>query len=115
MSTKSQFPVLLNVTISEGDSAYEIYADVSDFDAESVSVSAWEDTLIIDMQSRHENHPSHGSGALETTSHRRVVPLGFQLRQDRIESNYNNGTVIINVDKIVDESVMAQRTKRTSA
>ncbi len=115
MSTNSQFPVLLSVTISESDSAYEIHADITGFHADDVTVTAWEDSLIIEMQSKHEENQSYYLGEFEPESYRRVIPLGFQLCQDRIESRYNNGTLTINVAKLVDQSVTARRTKQTSA
>lgn len=114
MSIKSQFPVLLSVSISESDSAYQIHADVKEFNAENVTVSTWEDTLVIEMQASHAKNQSYYLGEPEYTNYRRLIPLGFPLCQDRIDSQFNKGTLTINVTKIVDRSVATRRTNRTS-
>lgn len=99
MSTKSQFPVLLGVEITEGENACEICADITGFHADNVSVTALENTLIIEMTSRHEPGQSYYLGELEAEGYRRVIPLGFEVEDQSIMTHFNNGKLDILVHK----------------
>ena len=99
MSTHSQFPVLLSVDISETDDTYLIAADVKGFNAESVNVTSWQDSLIVNMTTRHESGQSYYLGELESEQYRRVIPLGFSICDDDFYTNYSSGTISIYVKK----------------
>lgn len=99
MSTRKQFPVLLNVDISETTDSYLISADVTGFSAESVNVSAWQDSLVVNMSTGHEPGQSYYLGEVEPEHYRRVIPLGFAIGDDDFYSKYNSVTLDIIVKK----------------
>ena len=101
MSTKSQFPVLLGVQIKESENTCEISADIRGFYANDVNVTAWQDSLIIEMTTQHEPSQSYYLGELEPESYRRVIPLGFAVDSKSLMTHYNNGALEILVHKSV--------------
>ncbi|MFK8081201.1 MAG: Hsp20/alpha crystallin family protein [Granulosicoccus sp.] len=99
MSTRNQFPVLINVDITETIDSYLIEADIAGFRAENVKVSSWQDTLVIEMQTTQESSQSYYLGELESECYRRVIPLGFNIKDNNIHTKYSTGTLSIFVDK----------------
>jgi HSP20 family molecular chaperone IbpA len=115
MSTNSKFPVLLNVTKIEGNNHCDIKADITGFRVQDVSVTAWEDCLIVEMQSRQEPGQSYYLGAVEPESYRRVIPLGFQINAHDVRTHYQNGKLSINVTKLAQESSSAASSSNSLA
>ena len=84
MSTNPDFPVLLNVTLNESNDYCDVTADIRGFRANCVSVSAWQDSLIVEMKTEDESNQSYYLGEAEPKLIRRLIPLGFQVDASQI-------------------------------
>jgi HSP20 family molecular chaperone IbpA len=107
MSTSSQFPVLLNVTVNERDNHCDIKADITGFRAKNVCVSSWEDSLIVEMQAEDKPGQSYYLGEVEPEVYRRVIPLGFAIKADKFMTHYQDGKLTISVAKRIDHPASA--------
>ncbi|MFK7857640.1 MAG: Hsp20/alpha crystallin family protein [Granulosicoccus sp.] len=99
MSTHNQFPELLNVDITETDLNYLIKANIAGFHAESVNVTTWQHSLVIEMQTMPELGQSFYLGELGHDHYRRVIPLGFNINNYDFHTKYSPDTLEVHVRK----------------
>ncbi|MFK7997710.1 MAG: Hsp20/alpha crystallin family protein [Granulosicoccus sp.] len=99
MSTHKQFPVLLSVDITETNDIYLITADITGFRAENIKVTAWQDSLVINMMTAHEPDQSYYLGELAPEHYRRVIPLGFEIHDEDFNTHYTAGVLKIYIRK----------------
>ena len=109
MSTQKQFPVLLGVNVVENDDDYKLKIDISSFQASSVDVSSQEDTLIVEMVTRGEPGQSYYLGEMESETYRRVIPMGFSIDANKIQTHNRHGILEINVCKPVGKHTSRQQ------
>lgn len=109
MSTNPQFPVLLNVTLHEGEYHCDVKADITGFRAQSVRVTAWDDSLVVDMLTESQPTENYYLGEMEPTNVRRIIPLGFAVEPSKIISHYNDGKLSLNVMKKTDKTSTSSR------
>lgn len=99
MSTSKRFPVLLHVDISETENSIKIDIDITGFKTQNVSVSTWQDSLLVEMKREHQFGDSYYMGELEPETFRRVVPLGFPVSAENYQMQFSLGRLNINVAK----------------
>jgi len=105
--------VLLSVDIAETESTFLIDADITGFRADSVNVTPWQDSLIIEMETGHDPGQSYYLGELESEYYRRVIPLGFGISEASIDTRYDcdNGNLKVWVKKPI---VKNRKTTKTA-
>jgi len=99
MSTNPDFPVLLNVTLDESENHCDVNADIRGFRASSVHVSAWQDSLIVEMRVEDDSVKSYYLGEAEPKVTRRLIPLGFEINQSKVLTHNLDGKLKISVAK----------------
>lgn len=99
MSTNSQFPVLLNVTIAEKENHCSVKADIRGFRARNVRVTTWEDSIIVEMRKEDEPLQSYYLGEAEPEIYRRLIPLGFEINPASVMTHYQGGKLEISMAK----------------
>jgi len=99
MSTNPDFPVLLNVSIDESQTHCNVTADIRGFRASSVYVRAWQDSLVVEMQVSDEVNHNYYLGEPEIDITKRIIPLGFEVKQSKVLTHYRDGKLKISVAK----------------
>lgn len=115
MSTNPEFPVLLNVTLNETADHCDVIADIGRFRANSVNVSAWQDSLIVEMQIDDESEYSYYLGEAEPKVARRIIPLGFQIDKSQLLTHYKGGKLMVYVAKLDSTASFAGGLPRSAA
>lgn len=99
MSTSHEFPVLLNVNISESASSYIVRTDLSQFKVEHVDVGVWQDCLVIEMRTSWLATRGNRLSEIMPTCYRRLIPLGATIVDDDLTTDLLDGTLVIRINK----------------
>lgn len=104
MSSKTEFPVLLNVKIAETEDHCNVRADITGFRAKNVRVTSWQDSLVVEMRREDRPAQSYYLGEVDPEIYKRVIPLGFEINGDTIMTHYQSGKLSIGVAKRVNNA-----------
>ena len=104
MSLIPEFPVLLNVNLIETEDHCDVVAEIKRFRARSVNVSAWQDTLVVEMQVDNDSEGSYYLGEADPKLVRRLIPLNFQVDPSQVLTHFKGGVLKVYVAKLKDES-----------
>jgi len=104
MSLIPEFPVLLNVTLTENEDHCDLVADIRRFRARSVNVSVWQDSLVVEMQVDNDSVGSYYLGESDPKLVRRLIPLNFQVDPNQVLTHFKSGVLKVYVSKLKDAS-----------
>lgn len=102
MSTNPQFPVLLNVSMSEGDEHCDIRADITGFRAKYVRVTPWEDSLVVEMEVQQAPPQSYYMGEMDLQTVQRIIPLSFEADPKSVITHFMDGKLDVFVTKLAE-------------
>ena len=113
MSTNPDFPVLLNVTLNESEEHCDVTADIRGFRANCVNVSAWQDSLVVEMHTPDESGHSYYLGESDPKVIRRIIPLGFRVDASQLLTHFKDGRLKVYVAKLFSTKPFATEPSRS--